>query len=239
VSSVNYYTAYFNTLTEAHPLHVSEASQSPEFGLLLTGTLTTLGNNADIRLAGAGALLMLGNIETQGTAADVLLQSDAWVYWEGQTEVSGNFEIYAGVRKSGIDLIDVEGANSDGISLLIAPTSQIKTTGENSNIQLVASQLLQVSGEIYAGGHLDSNGLVFTAQDSNLYLRSLHDQVLIDSALGAANRVTVQAGLPDAVERDGVGIRVTALGGITAAGLASISVADGETRPDTLLLTTE
>jgi len=53
------------------------------YSVLLTGTLTTLGQDSLLSLSVAGDIVLRGNINVLGANSDLLLQSDVWVYVEG------------------------------------------------------------------------------------------------------------------------------------------------------------
>ncbi|MFM8477800.1 MAG: hypothetical protein ACKOEO_18610, partial [Planctomycetaceae bacterium] len=96
------------------------------FGYLISGTMTVMEPNRSVILQSADDVLIRGNINLLGTGSDLVLQSNRWVYVEGELQVDGDMTISGGVGLGGTDH---GGSNATGTSVLIPATSRIVTTG--------------------------------------------------------------------------------------------------------------
>jgi hypothetical protein len=79
-------------VTEPHELFDQGA-----YGFLLTGTIANLADNHGITIASTEDVIIRGNIQLLGAGSDLVLQSNRWVYWEGEAEIHGNIDIRGGV----------------------------------------------------------------------------------------------------------------------------------------------
>ncbi|MBT7081830.1 MAG: hypothetical protein HN929_10240, partial [Chloroflexi bacterium] len=191
------------------------------FGFLLTGTLTTLMQDADIWIQGKDDLIIRGRIDQKNEASDLTLESDKWVYWEGFADIGGDIGIYGGMDKSGLEIIDRQGANAQGDSVYIHATSELVTHYEGTEIIVYGSKDIKLNGAMVAGGTIGEDGVTFAGPDSKIIVNA-GEQAFVDTTLIAQKEVTVKGGISDNYE-GGTGVILT-----TGAGL----VARGETSDD-------
>ena len=79
------HTAYFNGLADVDPEHPLIGHS--QYGILLTGTLTSLAANTELRLVSDADIISRGNINVFGANSDLLIQSDRFVYLESFIDV--------------------------------------------------------------------------------------------------------------------------------------------------------
>lgn len=201
-------------ILEAHILHGQRG-----FGLLLTGTLTTLSEDADLKIQAKDDLIFRGNIDLMGKRSDLTLESFKWVYWEGEADVAGDIGVYGGIDLSGIERINKGGANADGVSVYLHPTSRLVTPTAGTAIAVYGSQDVLIEGVILAGGAIGANGITYAGPDSSVTVGA-GQRVMIDNAIAASAAVTVVGGTPGA-DDDGVAVRIDTVAGLTVAGWTS------------------
>ncbi|MAF64666.1 MAG: hypothetical protein CMJ84_03260, partial [Planctomycetes bacterium] len=183
------------------------------FSFLLTGTLTTLMPNADIAMAGADAMIVRGNINVLGQDASLSIQSDKWVYWEGQANVAGDLSIYGGVK---IDGTDVGGANDRGASVYVHATSLLTTNQAGTSIDVRGSKDVDIFGAIVPGGEVGTSGVTFNGPDSTAHIEA-GEQIYLDTGITAAKKVELVAGQAGA-DDNRISVLVNTVGGLTAVG---------------------
>ncbi|HCP13894.1 MAG TPA: hypothetical protein DIT89_16290, partial [Planctomycetaceae bacterium] len=186
------------------------------FGFLVTGTLTVMDANQALNLQVTDDVLIRGNINLLGTGSDLVLQSDKWVYLEGELQVDGDITIYGGVELDGTNR---NGVGVNGSSVLIPATSRLIATGSGSQIDIRGVKDVDVLGAVVAGGTVTETGVTWAGPDAEIRIQA-GQQVYIDTGVLAAGSVFVQGGTAGA-DDNGVAVYLTTASGITAAGLTS------------------
>ncbi len=202
-------TAYFDMLAANHYLknHIGD------YGLMVTGTVTSLGDNTGLVFESSDDVIVRGNINALGSGSSITVQSDVFTYVEGFVTAADDITILGGVE---IDGTDLTGADSFGTSLYVHATSTIKTTGSDADILVRGSRDVELYGVLVAGGTVGENGVVWSGTGSDVTVTA-GSQLLIDTGLLAAGNVSVNGGTPDAGDND-LGFKVTTAGGVTARG---------------------
>jgi hypothetical protein len=160
------------------------------FSFLVTGTLTVMEPNRQLALAATDDVIIRGNLNLLGAGSDLILQSDKWVYWEGEAIVDGDLTIYGGVELDGTDR---SGAGSKGTSVLIPATSRLVTTGAGSRIDIRGSKDVEILGAIVAGGTVGASGVTWAGPDSEVRIQS-GQQLYVDTGIQAAGSVRLIGG---------------------------------------------
>jgi hypothetical protein len=160
------------------------------FSFLVTGTLTVMEPNRQLALAATDDVIIRGNLNLLGAGSDLILQSDKWVYWEGEAIVNGDLTIYGGVELDGTDR---SGVGSKGTSVLIPATSRLGTTGSGSRIDIRGSKDVEILGAVVAGGIVGASGVTWAGPDSEVRIQS-GQQLYIDSGIQAAGSVRLIGG---------------------------------------------
>ncbi len=211
---------YFQSAVPAdHPLHGRS-----QFAILVTGTLLTFGNAADLMLTAADDVIVRGNIDIRGSGSNLVLQSDKSVFFEGFTTLaSGNVTLSGGVELDGTDR---GGADATGSSVTVYKTSRIETQNAGSTIDIRGSRDVDLLGAIIAGGVVGSSGVAWTAPgDATITVRA-GEQIFVDNALQASRSVTLTGGTPGA-DDGGLSVVMTPASGINAAGFSADAAARG------------
>src|SRR5262249_12418592 len=146
-------------LREVHPLYGHRG-----FGFLLTGTLTTLEDGRAMSVTGGEDSIVRGTFDLLGDNSDLTVQSDKWIYWEGTANVTGNLGLPGGVNPAGVGT----GANPDGLSLWIDPTSSLITKGAGTDITIRGGQDVVVGGLVLAGGEVTTADVAWAGPDSTV-----------------------------------------------------------------------
>ncbi|MEY2727404.1 MAG: hypothetical protein RLZZ458_3271, partial [Planctomycetota bacterium] len=186
------------------------------FSFLVTGTLTVMDANQQLSLQATDDVLIRGNINLLGIGSDLVLQSDKWVYLEGELQVDGDMTIYGGVELDGRNR---NGVGVNGSSVLIPATSRLIATGAGSQIDIRGAKDVDVLGAVVAGGTVTTTGVTWAGPDAEVRIQS-GQQVYIDTGVLAAGSVFVQGGTAGA-DDNGLSVYLTTASGITAAGLTS------------------
>ncbi|WP_295538365.1 calcium-binding protein, partial [uncultured Pseudacidovorax sp.] len=197
---------------EPHPLLGQRG-----FGFLLTGTITTLQDDADFVVSTADDVIVRGNINLLGAGSDLVMQSDRWLYWEGQANVNGNITLVGGVELDGTDR---NGANAAGTSVYVNASSTLNTTRAGSSITVIGSQDVELHGAIVAGGTIGAQGVTWSGPDSTIVVKA-GQQVLVDAGLQAAKSVTLTTTKALSADDQGWAVVIGSAGGLNAAGLTS------------------
>ncbi|NBO94102.1 MAG: hypothetical protein EBV06_17605, partial [Planctomycetia bacterium] len=100
---------YFKSLVPAsHPLY-----NRSHYSIMISGTLLTFGNNADLVLSAQDDVIVRGNLDLRGNNSNLTVQSDSSVYFEGMADLrSGSVKLYGGISLDGTT--DMGGAYTDG-----------------------------------------------------------------------------------------------------------------------------
>ena len=197
-------------LREAHPLTGQRG-----FGFLMTGTLTTLQPNTDLRVEVEDAAIVRGTINLMGAGSDLFIQSDTFTYWEGEATVPGTITLLGGVAVNGTNLL---GDNGRGTSLYIHAASQMYAAGGTGSIVLQGGEDVEIHGRVVAGGYSTGNqGPVWTVDDASINVRA-GQRILVDSALTATGHVRLETTSAPSVDDAGWGVVVGTAGGLNALG---------------------
>jgi hypothetical protein len=200
-------------VTEPHELFDQGA-----YGFLLTGTIANLADNHGITIASTEDVIIRGNIQLLGAGSDLVLQSNRWVYWEGEAEIHGNIDIRGGVTLGGQVLAN--GANSHGWSVYTHAASSLNSLEAGSSITISGAQDVILNGRIVAGGTVGATGVDWLGPDSTISVTA-GQRIDVDNALTAAKSVTLRTTLAPGGDDNGLGIRLSSAGGLTAAGFTS------------------
>lgn len=210
---------YFNNLAAASPDHPLIGHS--QYGVLLTGTLTTLADNSQLTLASGSDVIIRGNIDVLGDNSDLLLQSDRFVYVEGFLDVRDDVKIYGGVTADGTSLGRAD--TTLGSSVYSHVTSEIATRQAGSSIDIRGGQDVDLFGAIFAGGERGDHGVTFAGDDSSISVTA-GQQVFLDTGLLASGTIELHGGTPGTddnhlIAGNKVSVVITTAGGITSAGM--------------------
>ncbi|HEY9105454.1 MAG TPA: hypothetical protein VIN58_02160, partial [Roseateles sp.] len=193
---------------EPHPLFGQRGA-----GFLLTGTLTTLQANADVSLHTRDDIIIQGNVNLLGNGADLTLESDRWVYWQGQAEIHGDITLIGhGAPEAG--------KPGEGTSVYVHGSSTLNALAAGATITVDGARDVELHGALVAGGSINANGVEWLGPDSRVSVTA-GEQVLIDTALTAARSVTVTTTGTPGADDAGWGIVMTSAGGIGVPGFTS------------------
>ncbi|MEH6445635.1 MAG: calcium-binding protein, partial [Oceanospirillaceae bacterium] len=190
------------------------------YGFLLTGTLITLADEQGIEVTGENDIIVRGDIDLRGANSDLTLQSDTWVYWEGNASVSGNITIKGGVALDGTPIGVSGGANSKGVSLFVHETSKLSTQSTASSILLHAGQDAIINGTVTAGGVSSDEGVTWLGDGDSEVSVIAGQRIYVDSGIAASKLVSLTT-TSIAGAGDDVSIKITSAGGLTAGGITS------------------
>ncbi|MBV5330735.1 MAG: LEPR-XLL domain-containing protein, partial [Chlorobium sp.] len=196
-------TAYFDLLAIASPDHYL-VGHTGQYGLMVSGTIVSLGDNTALSLSSADDLIIRGNISATGSGSTIAIASDAWSY------VEGNILANAGISISG-DSYDAHDA-----SVYVHATSTIRTTAANADITVTGSHDVDLFGVLVAGGIIGQNGVTWTGAGADLSV-SAGSQLLVETGLLAAGNVSIHAGTANAGD-DSLSLLISTAGGATARG---------------------
>ncbi|MCA2996677.1 hypothetical protein, partial [Gemmatimonas sp.] len=199
----------------AHPLLGQRG-----YGFLLTGTITTLQDNADFTVQGADDAIIRGNINLLGAGSDLTIQSDSWTYWEGTANVTGSILLAGGRKIDGTLPTSGALANADGVSLYVHAASTLNTTGAGTSITLLGGRDVELYGRAVAGGAIGASGVTWAGPDSRVSVVA-GEQILVDTALMASKEVKLQTTGVTGVDDKGYAIVVTSAGALVAGGITS------------------
>ncbi|MCH8489795.1 MAG: hypothetical protein LAT81_07675, partial [Oceanicaulis sp.] len=191
------------------------------YGFLLTGTLTTLQDGEGLSIAGEDDVIIRGNINLLGEGADLELQSDRWIYWEGNANVTGNISLFGGVQQNALGNWTGNGANSEGWSVYVHATSTLNTLREDTHITIHGGQDVILNGRLVAGALIGEEGPEFIGVGDSTVTVVAGEHILLDTAIAAARAVTLQTLGAPSERHDGMAILMTSASGITVPGLTS------------------
>ncbi|MGA1207975.1 MAG: hypothetical protein ACO31Z_09475, partial [Litorivicinaceae bacterium] len=230
-------TAYFENIAAASPTHYL-VDHAGGYGLLVTGTVTSLGDNQNLIVRADQDVIVRGNLNATGANAGLTLQSNEWLYLEGFVTATDTLNLFGGVTLEGEFFEDPFGrADDKGSSVYIHPTSTVRTTAHHSDISVIGAMDVDLFGALVAGGEITENGVDFAVDAngdgaSNILVKA-SQQVWLETGLLASGNVTIEAGyaglddywngafmdLPLIENMNAVALLINTSGGITAAGL--------------------
>ncbi|HYF18850.1 MAG TPA: calcium-binding protein, partial [Ramlibacter sp.] len=187
------------------------------YGFLLTGTITNLADNRGLTITSDQDVLVRGNINLLGADSDLVLQSDKWVYWEGEARIHGDITVQGGVSTAGANL---GGANAKGVSVFVHAASTLNSLQAGSDILVQGGRDVLVNGRVVAGGTIGSTGVTWVGPDSTATITA-GERIVVDTAVAAAKSVTLRTTAAPGAEDGGLGIRISSAGGLTAGGSTS------------------
>ncbi|MBV5303827.1 MAG: hypothetical protein JZU70_06470 [Chlorobium sp.] len=189
------------------------------FGFLLTGSITTLQDNADFVVATDEDVIVQGIIKLLGADSNLALQSDKWIYWEAEAEVTGDITFKGGFSNE-TTLKNIGGANESGTSLYVGATSTLVTTTAGTSINLYGGQDVELHGPIVAGGTIGANGITWSGPDSTIYAEA-GQQILVDTTLAATKSVTLETTGLLSNDDKGNAVIISGAGRLSVTGLTS------------------
>ncbi|MFN5626633.1 MAG: hypothetical protein ACK5DM_21990, partial [Planctomyces sp.] len=220
---------YFTSLGDLDPKHPLLGHS--HYGILLTGTLTTLAAGSELTLSSPADVIIMGNINVFGAGSDLLIQSDQLTYVNGFLDVKDSVRILGGVETNGTKY-----NYTDPIlysSVYVPTTSRIVTRNAGSSILINGATDVDLFGVFVAGGVIGETGVTFTGPGSSITVNA-GEQVFLDTGLLASGTVTINSGtagsddtlaslfpgktLSGADATDRLSLVITTAGGITTSG---------------------
>ena len=183
-------------------------------GFLLTGTITTLQDNADFVVdVHDDALVVGGQINLLGQGSDLVIRSDRSVYWQGQAEVHGDITLEGrGAQPAGAPL--------DGVSVYVHAASALTAQIAGGDITITGAADVELHGALVAGGVRGNSGVTWLGSDSTVTVTA-GQQILVNNAIAAAKSVRlVTTGTPGADDGHN-SVYLDTVAGLTAAGYTS------------------
>ena len=191
---------------EPHPLFGQRGA-----GFLLTGTITTLRPNADLTVRTHDDIIIQGNINLLGAGSDLVLDSDRWVYWQGQANIHGDITLTGrGAPEAG--------KPGEGTSVYVHASSTLIAQAAGADIRITGAKDVELHGALIAGATFGTADLDWLGPDSTISVTA-REHILIDTALAAARSVTLVTTGPPGADDKGYGVEITTRGGLTAFGL--------------------
>ncbi|HND55732.1 MAG TPA: hypothetical protein PLV92_25125, partial [Pirellulaceae bacterium] len=190
---------YFSTIAVVDPDH--PLVDHTRYGILLTGTLTSLAANTELKLQSHSDVIVRGNIHVFGAGSDLLVQSDSFTYIESFIDVRDNAKIFGGVSALGnviappVAPSSGTGLRTDGSSVYVHTTSRIVTRNAGSRIDIKGAADVDLYGAVVAGGAIGEHGVEFSGPGSTINVTS-GQQLLLDTGLLASGYVNVTSGAP-------------------------------------------
>jgi hypothetical protein len=200
-------TAYFDLLALASPDHYL-VGHTGQYGLMVSGTIVSLGANTALSISSDDDLIIRGNISATGSGSTIAIASDVWSYLEG------NILAEAGISISGA------GYDAHDTSVYVHATSTIRTTGANGDITVTGNHDVDLFGVLVAGGIIGASGVTWTGAGADLSV-SAGSQLLVETGLLAAGNVTVHGGTANGGD-NALSLLITTAGGATARGYNGI-----------------
>lgn len=205
-------SAYFKNLKQLDADHYL-ADHDSGYGLMVTGTVTSLGENRKVVLGSNDDFILRGNIHVTGDNSDLTLHSDSFTYIEGFVDTTDDLTVLGGI---GTDGTDHDGSDKHSTSVYLHDTAQMRTTGNDADIVVKGSKDVDVYGVLLAGGSVGQSGAIWSGLGADLSV-SAGEQLLLGSGLLAAGNVAVKGGTPGS-DDEKRGLLVTTAGGMTARG---------------------
>ncbi len=187
------------------------------FGILMNGTLTSLKDGADLVFASKEDTIFRGNVNIMGDNSNITLQSDKWVYAEGQFDVTGDITMLGGIALDGTDL---DGSNEHGDSVYVGKTTTLNTKEAGTTITIKGSKDVDILGAVVAGGTIGSNGVEFAGVDSSVVVEA-GEQVFVDTVLTASSNVSITTTKELSQDDKAKSVVLTTGAGLSTAGLSS------------------
>ncbi|BDI15149.1 hypothetical protein ANSO36C_09510 [Nostoc cf. commune SO-36] len=214
----HYYDDYFSKLPKdaKGKDHYLTAIGEDQFGMLITGTLTSLADDTTLELVSSDDIIIRGNIDVLGHNSDLKISTPTWVYLETFLNVQDNITIECGFDANGNS---TNGANTEGSSVYVHGTARINTKQAGSSINIRGAQDVDILGTVVAGGTIGETGVTWAGNDSTVIVTA-GQQIFLDTGLLASKSVTMNGGIAGA-DDNGIGLLVTTAGGATAMGLTS------------------
>ena len=214
----HYYDSYFSQLPKDAKGndHYLKAIHEDQFSILLTGTLTSLATNKTLELAAQDDIIIRGNIDVLGQNSNLKIRSATSVYLETFINVPNNITILGGFDANGNS---TNSANAGGSSVYVHGTSRIVSQKAASHIKIEGAQDVDILGAVVAGGSIGANGVTWAGNDATITVKA-GQQIFLDTGLLASKSVSLNGGTAGA-DDNGLGLIVTAAGGVTAMGLTS------------------
>lgn len=201
--------AYFDMLRDDHYLK----NHTSGYGLMVTGTVTSLGENQKVVLGSSEDFILRGNVHITGANSDLTLHSNSFTYVEGFVDTTDDLTVLGGIATDGTDL---GGSDQNTTSAYLHETTRVRTTGNDADIMVKGAKDVDIYGVLLAGGSIGSAGTIWSGKGADISV-SAGEQVLLDSGLIAAGNISVQGGTP-AADDGKLGLLVTTAGGMTAMG---------------------
>ena len=155
------------------------------YGLMVTGTITTLQDDALLEIASAQDVIIRGNINVNGSDSDLLVQSDLWVYLDGHANVQRHATVLGGMTRDGAGLF---GADGRGSSVYFGETGLINTFQAGSAIDIRGDRDVDIFGAVVAGAVVGASGTTWTGEGSTITVTS-GEQLQLGSGLMASGDV--------------------------------------------------
>jgi len=183
-------------------------------GFLLTGTVTTLQDNADFVVdVKDDAIVSGGVIALKGAGSDLSIASDRSVFWQGEASINGNIAL-TGRGSQGASL------PLDGVSVYVHASSTLASARAGSSITIAGRDDVEIHGAVLAGAVRASDGTAFLGPDSTLSITA-GQQILLNNALAAAKSVTLKTTATPGSDDSHTSIVLDTVAGITAGGWTS------------------
>ncbi|HIG30481.1 MAG TPA: calcium-binding protein, partial [Verrucomicrobiales bacterium] len=180
--------AFFNEIGKVSPEHYLVGHD--KYGILVTGTVTTLAKDTKLQLSSADDVILRGNLNVLGENSDLVLQSDRWVYIEGFLKVQDDIDVLGGMS---LDAADLSGSDRKGTSVYVHATSRINSLQPGSRISIAGSQDVDVFGAVVASGIIGEQGVTSTGPDGEIVVTA-GQQVRVDTGLIASKSLVVIGG---------------------------------------------
>jgi hypothetical protein len=190
--------------------------QPDAFSLFLTGTITNNADNAVVNLEFPDDVILRGNINVNGQNSDLKIRSEGWVYIESFLTVEDKIDILGGYLANGTS---TNTPNSQGSSVYVHTTSRVNTKKAGSAINLQGAKDVDILGTVVAGGSIGATGVTWAGNDATITVKA-GQQIFLDTGLLASKSVSLNGGTAGA-DDNGLGLIITAAGGVTAMGLTS------------------
>ena len=186
------------------------------YGFLLTGTITSLEANKDLIISSVNDTIIRGNINLFGDNSSLTVQSNNWVYWEGEADVTGDISLYGGIDLDGVTKL----SSAKDTSIYVHATSTINSKDEATTITLSGGEDVDIFGRVVAGANIGSSGVSYNGTDSIVNITA-GEQIYIDTAIVASKAINITTTEATSNEDDGKALVLTSSSGLTVAGLTS------------------
>ncbi|MEI7699746.1 MAG: hypothetical protein WCK86_08130, partial [Planctomycetia bacterium] len=186
------------------------------YAILVTGTVDLLGANEDLVLSASDDIVMLGNITMQGSNSSVTLQSDHFVFAEGQLSATKTVSVLGGVS---LDGILTGGADIRGTSVYLGSSGRINATASGSQVIIRGGQDVDVNLPLIAGGTVGATGVTWIGEGSSVEVTA-GQQIYLNAPIQAAGSISLNPGNPGA-DDSGKNLIFTDTSGLNAAGLGA------------------